>query len=199
MSDPSSSDYPNLLIGIGASAGGLAPLLEIIDHLSHGFQGALLIATHRPPNAPIEYPTILQRYTRLHVSAPVHSEKLSCAHVYIARPDMVLTVDGRSVHLEYDPERLRRLQRIDDLFTSIAENAGPNSVGVILSGALFDGIEGLKAIKAAGGTCMVQNPQDAVFKSMPLSALAAIDCDVIGTPLEIASHLIELAAGRRCH
>jgi two-component system chemotaxis response regulator CheB len=69
---------------------------------------------------------------------------------------------------------------------------------VILSGALSDGIAGLQAIKAAGGTCLVQSPDDALFESMPREALAAIEPDLVGTPLEIASHLIELAAGRKC-
>ncbi|HEX4415521.1 MAG TPA: chemotaxis protein CheB [Lacipirellulaceae bacterium] len=110
----------------------------------------------------------------------------------------MITVDGRRIHLHVVPDRIERMQWIDDLFFSIAESAGENAVGVILSGALSDGMADLKAIKAAGGTCMVQSPGDAAFQSMPQSALSSVECDVVGTPLEIASSLIESAAGRRC-
>jgi chemotaxis response regulator CheB len=59
-----SCEYPNLLIGIGASAGGLPPLLEIVDHLSFGYQGAIFVAMHRPPDAPNMLPDILRTLTR---------------------------------------------------------------------------------------------------------------------------------------
>jgi chemotaxis response regulator CheB len=193
-----SNEYPNLLVGIGASAGGLRPLVEIVDLLSRGYQGTILIATHRAPHATNELASILRQYSRMHVSEPSESDRLSCTHIYVPGPNEILTVHGRQLHLHVADDRFKRMQRIDELFFSIAESAGENGVGVILSGALADGIEGLKAIKAAGGVCMVQNPMDADFESMPKHAVDAIDCDVVGSSLEIASALIELAAGRHC-
>jgi chemotaxis response regulator CheB len=58
---------------------------------------------------------------------------------------------------------------------------------------------GLAAIHAAGGKCFVQSPDEALFESMPQHAIEAINPDFVGSPLEIASQLIELAAGRKCH
>jgi hypothetical protein len=68
---------------------------------------------------------------------------------------------------------------------------------VILSGLLWDGVGGLRAIKAAGGTCLVRRPSDSTFDSLPLHALETVQCDLVGTPFEIA-RLVEFAAGRRC-
>jgi two-component system chemotaxis response regulator CheB len=191
--------YPNLLIGIGASAGGLPPSLTVIDHLSFGYQGAVFVAMHRSPNAPTSLLDIFRNRTRLHVRDACENDTVACTHLYVADADEVLTVEGRRIDVRLDAGRLRKLKRIDDLFASIAESAGPNAAGVILSGALADGIEGIKAIRAAGGKCLVQNPTDALFPSMPRNALEAIEPDLVGSPLEIASYLIELAAGRKCH
>ena len=192
------NSYGNLLIGIGASAGGLQAIVEIVDLLPTHFQGALMIATHRSSTAPNVLPSLLQNYTRLRISEPLDGDKLSCTHIYIGRPDEVLTVEGGEVHIDIDPEHIRNLDRIDDLFTSIANAAGKNSVGVILSGMLWDGVDGLKAIKEAGGTCIVQTPEDATFDSMPKNALESVECDFVGTTIEIASRLVELGAGRNC-
>lgn len=198
MSNQSQPQYPNLLIGVGASAGGLPAIMEIIELLPEQFQGSLVVATHRDPAAPNVLPQLFRNHTRLRVSEPYEGEKISCTHVYVARPDQVMTVDGRDLHLHLDADRLRNLRRIDDLFASIAASAGPNSVGVVLSGMLWDGVEGLRAIKQAGGACIVQHPDDAAFESMPRHALQAVDCDYVGTTMEIASRLVELGAGRSC-
>ncbi|HBN79557.1 MAG TPA: chemotaxis protein CheB [Planctomycetaceae bacterium] len=197
--EPSSeTSYSNLLIGVGASAGGLKAIVEIVDLLPTHFQGALMIATHRSSTAPNVLPSLLQNHTRLRVSDTIDGDKLSCTHIYIGRPDEVLTAEGGEVHIGLDPEHVRNLLRIDDLFTSIANTAGKNAVGVILSGMLWDGVDGLKAIKEAGGTCIVQTPEDATFDSMPKNALKSVECDFVGTTIEIASRLVELGAGRNC-
>ncbi|REK07225.1 MAG: chemotaxis protein CheB [Planctomycetota bacterium] len=191
-------EYNNLLIGMGASAGGLRPIVEIIDLLPSEFQGALLVASHRDPNAPSVLGELLQYHTRLRVSEPIDGEALSCTHIYVAGPAEVMTVEGGEVHLGVDRERMRAMKRIDDLFISIAEAAGQNAVGVILSGMLYDGVKGLQAIKQAGGTCIVQSPADAEHGDMPRNALEAVAADYVGTTMDIASRLMELAAGREC-
>lgn len=192
------TEYPNLLIGIGASAGGLPPLLEIIDHLSFGYQGAILVAMHRAAGARNTLLDILRHRTRLQVHDACENDRVACTHLYLADADEVMTVRRGRIDVRLDAGRLRKLKKIDDLFTSIADSAGASSVGVILSGALTDGIAGLAAIKAAGGKCFVQSPADALFESMPEHAVAAVEPDLVGSPLEIASQLIELAAGRKC-
>jgi two-component system chemotaxis response regulator CheB len=91
-----------------------------------------------------------------------------------------------------------RIQRIDELFLSAARHARHNAVGIILSGTLWDGVEGLRAIHDAGGKCIVQDPGEAAVEDMPRNALKSVDVDFVGTTDEIASLLVELAAGRSC-
>ncbi|MGE0607511.1 MAG: chemotaxis protein CheB [Pirellulales bacterium] len=187
-----------MLIGIGASAGGLKPIVEIVDLLPTHFQGALMVAMHRSPSGANFLAEILRHHTRLRVSEAFDGEKVTCTHIYVARPSEVMTVEGKEIDLGLDLGHFRKLSRIDDLFLSIAGSAGHNAVGVILSGCLWDGVDGLKAIKQAGGTCIVQTPHEAAFESMPRHALEAVECDFVGTTVEIASRLVELAAGKKC-
>lgn len=196
--DSSESQYPNLLIVIGASAGGLQQIVKIVRELPDYFQATVLFACHRSPNAPNVLHEILAKNTDLNVKQPIEGEKLVCTTIYVGRPDESVEVEGRHLHAEQDISDLARVERIDDLFKSAAESAGKNAVGVILTGMLSDGVEGLKAIKAADGYCMVQDPDEAEFESMPVNALKEVDVDFVGTTHELAQRLIQLAEGRSC-
>ncbi|MCA9108782.1 MAG: chemotaxis protein CheB [Planctomycetaceae bacterium] len=194
-----SGQFPNLLVVIGASAGGLKPIREIVRLLPMEFQGVILIATHRDPNLPTNsLAELLGQDARLAVREPVEGEQLHCTTLYIGGPAESVQIDGRHVHIDEVSSHLERLQRIDDLFLSAAEHAGTNAVGVILSGTLFDGVSGLRAIHDAGGKCIVQNPRDATFDDMPKNAIDSVEIDFVGNTTEIASLLVELAAGRQC-
>ncbi|MEO0530236.1 MAG: chemotaxis protein CheB [Planctomycetota bacterium] len=194
-----SPEFKNLLVVIGASAGGLAPIKEIIQSLPEHFSGTLMVATHRDPELPGNLlADILEQNTRLTVRDPVKGEKLLCQTLYVGPPSKALTVDRLFAGLEKVEEEVLRIERIDRLFETAAKYGEENTVGVILSGLLSDGIEGLKAIQAAGGCCIVQSPGDAQFDSMPVNALNEIDADFVGTDAEIAERLTEIAAGRTC-
>ena len=192
------SEYPNLLIAIGASAGGLQEIFKIIDQTPDDFSASIIVATHRSATEENMLAEVLANNTRLTVVSAVDGDTLSCAHLYVGRGQDMITVEGRNIDIDIDINNYRRLERINDLFKSVAETAGKNSVGVILSGMLSDGVDGLEAIKAVGGFCCVQHPDDAEFDSMPLKAIARVDCDFIGTAREIGLRLVELAAGRSC-
>ena len=194
-----SKRFPNLLIVLGASAGGLKPIREIIGLLPQEFQGVVIVATHRDPKLPSNnLVEILDRDARIAVREPVDGEKLQCTTLYVGKPAESVLIDGRSIHIDEVSSHLERLQRIDELFISAAKHAGENAVGVILSGTLFDGVAGLQAIHEAGGKCIVQNPRDASYDDMPMNAIKAVDIDFVGTTTEIASLLVELSAGRTC-
>ena len=191
--------FPNLLVVIGASAGGLEPIRQIISHLPESFQATVIVATHRnPAETQNRLAEILSHDARLKVREPVEGESLDCTTLYVGRPSSSLRIDGRIAHLDDVASHLERLQRIDELFLSAARYAGENAVGVILSGTLSDGVEGLKAIHAAGGKCIVQDPADAIFDDMPQNALNDVPVDYVATPVGIAGILIELAAERSC-
>lgn len=193
-----SAEYPNLLIAIGASAGGLPAMTPIFERLPEDFQAAVVVATHRPPSSRNLLAEILQRHTRLTVSEPIDGDHISCTGVYVGRGQETVEVEGRQFQIGVDFEQLRSLKRIDDLFVSVAETAGRNAIGVVLSGMLFDGTAGLAAIHAAGGRCIVQEPREALFRSMPDSAIAEVPIDFVGTSEEIADKLVAIAADRTC-
>lgn len=194
------TNFPNLLVVVGASAGGVKPIQRIISQLPKTFQGTMVVATHRDPTAEVNsLAEIFKQNTRLSVREPVEGESLHCTTLYIGHPSKSLLIEGQEAHLDDVAGHIERLQRIDELFRSAARSAGANAVGVILSGTLWDGVAGLKAIHEAGGKCIVQDPEDAAFDDMPRKALEQVDVDYVGTDDEIASILVELAAGRNCN
>ena len=191
--------YPNLLIVIGASAGGLDPLIKLLERLPDDLQATVLVATHRPPDATENVlASVLSRYADLHIEEPQDGDALHCATILIGAPNEVITIDGAEVGIAQLTRRSMRLQRIDALFASAAEAAGPNAVGVVLSGLLWDGVAGLEEIEAAGGRCLIQDPLDASYASMPQHALRAVHADRVGTAEELAAAIIDIAAGRQC-
>lgn len=193
------SDHPNLLIAIGASAGGLKEIVKIVELLPDWFPGSLLIATHRTPDVRNTLVEFLGDRARVEVSEASDDGKLDCATIYIGSPNSVVEVDadGR-FDVRFDVSRYARMHRIDDLFVSVAKTAGRNAVGVVLSGMLWDGTAGMQAIKEAGGRCIVQDPADADCDSMPLNVLRAVEVDFIGSTEEIASQIMEMGCGRSC-
>jgi chemotaxis response regulator CheB len=191
------SNYPNLLIGIGASAGGLQEIKTIIGRLPKSFAGAIVVACHRAPGHKNMLAGILAKHTNVKVREPSDQDKIECATIYVGDSSERIEVESHGLFdVEVDNSKFARFHRIDDLFHSIAAAAGRNSVGVVLSGMLWDGIEGLEAIKASGGYCIVQDPLDASFESMPQNALDAVNVDFVGDADEIATRLIEIAAKR---
>ncbi|AMV31499.1 Chemotaxis response regulator protein-glutamate methylesterase [Pirellula sp. SH-Sr6A] len=187
-----------LLVAIGASAGGLREIVTIVESLPTWFAGTLVVATHRDPRSPNILAEILAKRASIRVDEPTDEAQLECTTIYVGKANERVEVDQEEFSVETDSSSYARLHRIDDLFTSVAKSAGKDAVGVILSGMLSDGVEGLKAINDAGGYCIVQSPADADFPSMPTNALSHVDVDFVGTAQEIASFIMEISLGRNC-
>jgi len=191
-------DKPNssLVVAIGASAGGFKEICLLVEQLPTWFAGTLLIATHREPDKPNTLAAVLAGRARVKVDEPVNEQSMECTTIYVGAPSEKVEVDGDEFDVEDDRSDYARIHRIDDLFNSVAESAGKNAVGIILSGMLKDGTDGLRAIHEAGGICMVQDPGDADFRSMPDNALDAVPIAYVGSTEDISSKLMELALGR---
>lgn len=190
--------FPNLLVVIGASAGGLEPISDILRRLPDDFQGTIFIATHRRPEFGNMLADILESRTDIKVTTPVEGETIHCTTIYIGNASDVIEVEGDYIGVELDSQRIRKLQRIDDLFFSAARSGRENTVGIILSGFLWDGVKGLKEIARRGGRCIAQDPKEADFGDMPRNAIAEVEMDFVGSTKEIAELLIEWADGRNC-
>jgi len=120
---------------------------------------------------------MLGQHSRLPVAHPLDGEPLQAGRVRIAPPDEHMSVEDGRIRLGRGPKEHHARPAIDPLFRSAAIDLGPAVVGVVLTGMLDDGTPGLAAIKAHGGTAVVQAPADAEFASMPESALRYVEVD----------------------
>jgi two-component system chemotaxis response regulator CheB len=116
-------------------------------------------------------------------------------NIYVAPPNCHLLIDDNGrIALSSGPTENRHRPAVDPLFRSAAAVYGPRAVGVVLSGSRDDGAAGLRAIKAAGGVAVVQDPHEALAPSMPLSAIEHVHVDAIRSIEEIGALLVELAS-----
>ena len=185
---------PNIIV-IGASAGGVEPLREIVRALPADFQAAVFVVMHLAPSSPSLLPTILAGPSRIRVAAAVDGEPIVPSRVYVAPPDLHLLIEPGYVRLTRGPRENRHRPAIDPLFRTAARAYGKRVAGVVLTGMLDDGALGLYLVKSQGGTAIVQDPSEAMFPSMPKNGLKAVDIDYVLRAAEIGPKLIELDSG----
>ena len=162
------------VIGVGASAGGVDALIRIVRTLPAELPAALCVVLHVPATGRSLLAPILDRQTALEASVPSDGEPLRPGRLYVAPPDRHLTVGAGRLALGRGPKENGVRPAVDPMLRSLASAYGEHSVAVILSGALGDGSLGAVAVKRAGGTVIVQDPEDATVPSMPESAIAAV-------------------------
>ena len=185
---------PNNLVVIGASAGGIPPLLTLVEGLPDDFRAAVLIVMHIPAGSKSRLPDLLQRVTPLPVAAAEDQEVLAAGHIYVAPPDRHLLVRQDHLALSRGPRENHTRPAVDPLFRSAARSWDSRVIGVVLSGTLYDGSAGLMAIKAAGGYAVVQDPDEAVMSGMPASAVATAVVDEVLPAARLAGRLVELVS-----
>jgi two-component system chemotaxis response regulator CheB len=180
------------VVVIGASAGGIEPLTQLVSELPSDLAAALFVVVHLPAGGTSVLPAILSRSGRLpaqHVRDAVAIER---GHIYVAPPDFHLQLSDGSVAAVPGPRENGHRPAIDRLFRSAAHAFGARAVGVILSGTLDDGTLGLPSIKAHGGVALVQDPETAEHPGMPRSAIAHTNPDGVASPEELAKLVVEL-------
>jgi chemotaxis response regulator CheB len=165
----SPGDIANLIV-IGASAGGHQALREIVKSLSADMPAAIVILVHMPLGSSHSLKESLGRYSRLPIIEVENHEPLQQGFIFVPPPGRPATVSCEMVTVEQEiPDR--PATTINRLFTSAAHNYGERVVGVILSGLLRDGTEGLRAVHEAGGLSVVQDPREAEYPDMPTNAM----------------------------
>lgn len=172
------------IVVIGASAGGVEALTQLVEQLPPDLNAAIFVAVHFPSYGISFLPDILNRLNTLPAAHPKNGEKIRPGHLYIAPPDYHLIVHPDTIELNRGPKENSHRPAIDPLFRSAAKAYGPKTIGVVLTGMLDDGTGGLSVIKAEGGLALVQDPAEALFRSMPDSAIANVAVD----------HVLPLAA-----
>jgi two-component system chemotaxis response regulator CheB len=159
---------------IGASAGAVDALSAILPALPPGYQLPVMVVVHLPPDKKSAMAELFKKRCRIDVREAEDKEPLAPATVYFAPPDYHLLVEpDRRLSLSSEEPVHYSRPAIDVLFETAAEAFGPGLVGVVLTGASADGARGLRAVRAAGGTALVQDPTGAHVPTMPRAALAA--------------------------
>ncbi|MBV8518980.1 MAG: chemotaxis protein CheB [Acidobacteria bacterium] len=184
------------IIVIGASAGGIEALRSVFGSLPADFPASIFVVLHTSPDSPGVLAHIFAEAGPLPVKYAVHGERIEPGWIYVARADHHMLVAPGKIELTRGPRENRFRPAIDPLFRSAAQTYGPRVVGVILSGGLDDGVNGLWTIKQLGGTTVVQDPDEALAPSMPLSALTYVRVDYKVRVAELAPLLVRLAATR---
>jgi two-component system chemotaxis response regulator CheB len=183
------------VIGIAASAGGLAALSTVVGGLRPDLNAAILILQHLSPTYPSQLATILARRTRLEVKEAASQDRLRPGAILTAPPGLHLLVspDG-TISFSHLPAVNHVRPAADRLFESIARSFGPRAIAVILTGTGHDGARGAQVVKQAGGIVIVQDEATSQFFGMPGAAIKAGEVDRI-LPLSGIAPALEAFAG----
>ena len=189
-SEAEDSEESFLIVGIGASAGGLGAYQEFFEALPASPGMAFVLIQHLSPDHESALAELLQTKTDLAVNQVADRLAIRPNCVYVIPPGKHLEL--RDSYLELvELERDRgRPTTVDHFFRSLAREAGERAVAVVLSGTGSDGSLGLKAVKEQAGWTLAQTPEDAEYDGMPRSAIATGCVDLTGTPAELAEKLV---------
>jgi len=180
------------VVGIGASAGGLEALGELVKHVPMD-KMAFVVVQHLAPHHDSVLPQLLSRTSKAKVQTATDGIPAEPNHVYVIPPNTDLALLHGSLRLIPPSGGERPRLPIDYFFRSLAQDKGSLAIGVILSGTGTDGTLGLRAIKEAGGMAFVQDPSSAKYDGMPRSALSSGFADFCLAPKAIGEELARIA------
>ncbi|MEE4376112.1 MAG: chemotaxis protein CheB [Candidatus Competibacteraceae bacterium] len=182
------------VVGVGASAGGLEAVTEMLNHLPPDIGMAFVLVQHLAPGHDSMMTELLTRETTLAVAEITDGMTVAANQVFVIPPNSNLGIINGVLHLmPRDPDAKKRHLPIDYFFQSLAKDQGQKAIGIILSGSASDGTEGLKAIHAEGGITFAQDSDTARYDSMPNNAVATGCVDFVLNPQGIAQELTQIA------
>lgn len=194
LASPPQPSLPTRIVGIGASAGGLAALEQFLSQTPPDSGLAYIVVQHLDPTHKALLPELLQRFTTMPVHEATQDMRIVPDGVYVIPPNTELSVSNGSLKLA-KPAMPRGMRLpINVLFSSLATALGERAIAVILSGMGTDGTLGMQAVKAVGGLNVVQEPGSAQFDSMPRSAITAGCANIIAPPGEIPARILSYVA-----
>jgi two-component system CheB/CheR fusion protein len=185
-----------IVVGVGASAGGLEALTELLSHLPGDTGLAFVLIQHLDPTHESHLTELLSKACKMPVSEVKGGTRTEANHVYVIPPKCNLGISNGILETPPRPESGRNMP-VDAFLRALAADRGSKALGVILSGTASDGTLGLQAIKAVGGITFAQDVRTAKYDGMPGSAIAAGVVDFILPPAGIARQLAAFARDAR--
>lgn len=180
-------------IVIGASAGGVAAVRELLAGLPAGLPCALLVVIHLPRGRPSQLAEVMAGTSVLPVLEAEDKQPILAGQVLLAPADYHLLVeDAGHVALSVDAPPLYSMPSIDLLFETAAYAWQHRLLAIVLTGASADGAQGAAAVRRAGGRVWVQDPDEAEMPVMPAAALGAAGADAVLTLQQMIEQLAEV-------
>ena len=181
------------MLVIGLSAGGIPLVKQLLTALPKEYSLAIAIVAHLPQGHESSLAQLLNAVTDLPVLVAKDKQVIVAGQVTIAPPDYHLLIERNNQFALSEDEPVKSVRpSIDVLFKSAAEAFETGLIAVILSGANSDGADGMAVVKELGGLCMVLNPLDAEFSTMPNAVIRQVDVDYIASMEDIISLLVSV-------
>jgi two-component system, chemotaxis family, protein-glutamate methylesterase/glutaminase len=178
------------LIIIGGSAGSLQVIIEMIKQLNDSLKAPIVLVLHRKAQSGNILQTLLQQFTKIRVMEIEDKTEVKNNAIYIVPADYhLLFEDKKNMSLDSSEKMNYSRPSIDVSFRSAAEIYGENMIGILLSGANADGVEGLSYIKRNNGKVWIQDPETAEVDYMPRHAIEEINYDLIIRPANLAEYI----------
>ncbi|MBK1896113.1 chemotaxis protein CheB [Chryseobacterium sp. YIM B02567] len=183
-------DVNTELVVIGGSAGSLEVILDMIKKLDSEISFAIILVVHRKAQSVSILPTLLQQFSPIEVTEIEDKTEIENNHIYIVPADYHLLFESKHlVSLDSSEKMNYSRPSIDVTFKSAAEIYGESLIGILLSGANADGVEGLQYIKRNKGAVWIQDPDTAEVNYMPKHAIEGVAYDLIISPTDLAEHI----------
>lgn len=180
------------LVVVGASAGGVEALRQLVSGLPGDLRATVLIVLHIPRRSPSALPAILNRSAALPARQAADGDELRPGEILVAPPDSHMLVEHGRVSLSRGPQENGHRPAVDALFRSAARAAGRRVVSVVLSGTRDDGTAGADAIVRHGGLALVQDPTEALYAGMPRSVLEHVPSAEAYPVSQLSQRIVEL-------
>jgi two-component system CheB/CheR fusion protein len=162
----------SMVVGVGASAGGIRALSEFFAHVPPDSPIAYVVILHLSPDHDSRLAEVLQAATSMPVLQVRETVTLEPSHVYVIPPNQALEVQGATLRLTPMTRPEERRAPVDVFFRTLADAYGPYAAAIVLSGTGSNGSNGLKRVKEYGGLTVAQDPNEAEYGDMPRNSIA---------------------------
>src|SRR5215203_2003220 len=183
-----------MVVGLGASAGGIRAAKEFLENVPEGSGMAYVVILHLSPEHDSYLAEVLQQSTRMPVTQVNESVRIVPDHVYVIAPNRSLSVRDDSLVLSEVTCVEERRAPVDIFFRTLADSLGARAACVVLSGTGANGSMGLKRVKEYGGVTAVQDPREAEYSDMPRNSIATGLVDYVLPVAEIPGRLVKYRA-----